>query len=65
MVSADTYRDQRESLKRLARDILDGNCEDGMYYVSRPWYECKTFFLPFLLLQKGIRGGVDKYSVLL
>lgn len=44
VVSADTYRDQRESLKRLARDILDGNCEDGMYYVSRPWYGYKTFF---------------------
>ncbi|KAG4931153.1 hypothetical protein AAZX31_17G188900 [Glycine max] len=39
VVSADTYRDQRESLKRLARDILDGNCEDGMYYVSRPWLQ--------------------------
>ncbi|KAK7260825.1 hypothetical protein RIF29_27123 [Crotalaria pallida] len=36
-VSADTYRGQRESLKQLARDILDGNCQDGKYYVSRPW----------------------------
>nr|KYP34246.1 Ubiquitin carboxyl-terminal hydrolase 26 [Cajanus cajan] len=39
VVSTDTYRDQRESLKQLARDILDGNCEDGMYYVSRPWLQ--------------------------
>ncbi|KAL2336663.1 hypothetical protein Fmac_011109 [Flemingia macrophylla] len=39
VVSADTYRDQRESLKQLARDILDGNCDDGMYYVSRPWLQ--------------------------
>ncbi|KAJ1379095.1 Ubiquitin-specific peptidase 48, partial [Sesbania bispinosa] len=39
VVSADSYRDRRESLKRLARDILDGNCEDGKYYVSRPWLQ--------------------------
>ncbi|XP_027330791.1 ubiquitin carboxyl-terminal hydrolase 26-like isoform X2 [Abrus precatorius] len=39
VVSADTYRDQRDSLKLLARDILDGNCEDGKYYVSRPWLQ--------------------------
>jgi len=37
VVSADSYRDQRESLKQFARDILNGNYEDGMYYVSRPW----------------------------
>ncbi|OIW03067.1 hypothetical protein TanjilG_19347 [Lupinus angustifolius] len=37
VVSADTYRGQRESLKQLARDILDGNCQDGKYYVSRQW----------------------------
>ncbi|CAJ1972174.1 unnamed protein product [Sphenostylis stenocarpa] len=39
VVSADTYRDQRESLKQLARAILDGNYKDGMYYVSRPWLQ--------------------------
>jgi len=37
VVSADSYRDQRESLKQFARAILDGNYEDGKYYVSRPW----------------------------
>jgi len=26
--------------------------------------DTKLFFLPFLLFQKGIRGGVDKCSVL-
>ncbi|QCD99600.1 ubiquitin carboxyl-terminal hydrolase 48 [Vigna unguiculata] len=39
VVSADSYRDQRESLKQFARDILNGNYEDGMYYVSRPWLQ--------------------------
>ncbi|XP_061346199.1 ubiquitin carboxyl-terminal hydrolase 26-like isoform X1 [Gastrolobium bilobum] len=38
-VSADTYRDRRESMKSLARDILDGNCLDGKYYISRPWLQ--------------------------
>ncbi|CAJ2643397.1 unnamed protein product [Trifolium pratense] len=37
VVSADTYRGRRESLKPLARDILDGNCLDGKYFISRPW----------------------------
>jgi len=37
VVAADSYRDQRESLKQFARVILDGNYEDGMYYVSKPW----------------------------
>ena len=57
VVSADTYRDRRESLKQLARDVLDGNCEDGKYYVSRPWYDCKYFLMPFLILQEWIKGG--------
>ncbi|KAF7830201.1 ubiquitin carboxyl-terminal hydrolase 26-like [Senna tora] len=39
VVSADTYRDRRESMKQLARDILDGNCPDGKYYISRPWLQ--------------------------
>ncbi|XP_020226068.1 ubiquitin carboxyl-terminal hydrolase 26 isoform X2 [Cajanus cajan] len=39
VVSADTYRDRRESMKSLARDILDGNCLEGKYYISRPWLQ--------------------------
>ncbi|KAK7384819.1 hypothetical protein VNO78_30522 [Psophocarpus tetragonolobus] len=39
VVSADSYREQRESLKQLARYILDQNCEDGMFYVSKPWLQ--------------------------
>ncbi|KAI4316238.1 hypothetical protein L6164_024237 [Bauhinia variegata] len=39
VVSADTYRDRRESMKQLARGILDGNCLDGKYYISRPWLQ--------------------------
>ncbi|XP_027353801.1 ubiquitin carboxyl-terminal hydrolase 26-like [Abrus precatorius] len=39
VVSADSYRDRRESMKSLARDILDGNCLDGKYYISRPWLQ--------------------------
>ncbi|XP_054797302.1 ubiquitin carboxyl-terminal hydrolase 26 isoform X2 [Prosopis cineraria] len=39
VVSADTYRDRRESMKHLAREILDGNCPDGKYYISRPWLQ--------------------------
>ncbi|CAJ2659700.1 unnamed protein product [Trifolium pratense] len=35
VMSADTYRDRRESFKQLAWDILDGKNEDGKYYVSR------------------------------
>jgi hypothetical protein len=58
-VSADTYRDRRESFKQLARDILDGKNEDGKYYVSRSWYDFKSFLLSFLFLPKGIRGGGD------
>jgi ubiquitin carboxyl-terminal hydrolase 48 len=34
VMSADTYRDRRESFKQLAWDILDGKNEDGKYYVS-------------------------------
>lgn len=63
VVSADTYRDRRESFKRLARDILDGNCEEGMYYVSRSWYDCKYFLVSFLFLQQGIRGGGAKCTI--
>ncbi|PNY12195.1 ubiquitin carboxyl-terminal hydrolase 26-like protein [Trifolium pratense] len=37
VMSADTYRDRRESFKQLAWDILDGKNEDGKYYVSRSW----------------------------
>ncbi|XP_058724797.1 ubiquitin carboxyl-terminal hydrolase 26-like [Vicia villosa] len=39
VVSADTYRDRRESFKQLARDILDGKKEDGVNYVSRSWLQ--------------------------
>ncbi|KAG2390003.1 Ubiquitin carboxyl-terminal hydrolase [Vigna angularis] len=39
VVSADSYRDQRESLKQFARAFVNGNHEDGMYYVSRPWLQ--------------------------
>ncbi|RDX81132.1 Ubiquitin carboxyl-terminal hydrolase 26, partial [Mucuna pruriens] len=39
VVSADTYRDRRESLKQLARDILDGNCKDGML---QQWWKRKV-----------------------
>ncbi|KAJ7966072.1 Ubiquitin carboxyl-terminal hydrolase 26 [Quillaja saponaria] len=39
VVCADTYRDRRESMKQLARDILDGNCLDGNYYISRAWLQ--------------------------
>lgn len=63
VVSADTYRHQRESFKQLARDILDGKNEDGKYYVSRSWYDCKSFLLSFLFLQKGIRGDGAKHSI--
>lgn len=49
MVSADTYRGRRESLKSLARDILDGNCLDGKYFISRPWYENKSSFRAYML----------------
>lgn len=65
VVSADTYRDRRESLKQLARDILDGNCQDGKYYVSRPWYDCKSFLMSFLSLQKGMGIVADKCSIFL
>ncbi|KAL5131061.1 Ubiquitin carboxyl-terminal hydrolase 26 [Glycine soja] len=54
VVSADTYRDRRESMKSLAWDILDGNCLDGKYYISRPWYDnILCHLLPFILPQKG------------
>lgn len=46
-MSADTYRDRRESFKQLARDILDGKKEDGNNYVSRSWYDGKSFLLLF------------------
>ncbi|KAG4953877.1 hypothetical protein JHK87_039471 [Glycine soja] len=49
VVSADTYRDRRESMKSLAWDILDGK-----YYISRPWYDnILCHLLPFMLPQKG------------
>lgn len=50
VVSADTYRDRRESFKQLARDVLDGKNEDGKYYVSRSWYDYKFFLLLLLFL---------------
>ncbi|KAG2402344.1 Ubiquitin carboxyl-terminal hydrolase [Vigna angularis] len=40
VVSADSYQDQRESLKQFAWAFVNGNHEDGMYYVSRP---CMAF----------------------
>ncbi|XP_014501559.1 ubiquitin carboxyl-terminal hydrolase 26 isoform X2 [Vigna radiata var. radiata] len=39
VVSADSYRDRRDSMKSLARDILDGNCPDGKFYISRHWLQ--------------------------
>ncbi|XP_047154328.1 ubiquitin carboxyl-terminal hydrolase 26 isoform X1 [Vigna umbellata] len=39
VVSADSYRDRRDSMKSLARDILDGNCPDGKFYISRQWLQ--------------------------
>jgi len=54
VVSADTYRDRRESMKSLARDILDGNCPDGKFYISRPWYD--NNFLMSLRFMLGILG---------
>ncbi|CAI8599711.1 unnamed protein product [Vicia faba] len=39
VVSADSYRGRRESLKSLARDVLDGSCPDGKYFISRPWLQ--------------------------
>lgn len=49
VVSADTYRGRRESLKSLARDVLDGNCPDGKYFISRPWYDNKSSLTAFML----------------
>lgn len=38
MISADSYRDQRTSVKELADAVLAGNCPDGnLYYVSKCW----------------------------
>jgi len=52
VVSADSYRDRRESMKSLARDILDGNCLDGKYYISRQWYDNN-----FLMFWHAIYAG--------
>lgn len=39
MVSADSYRDRRTSMKELAEAALAGKCLDGpLYCVSRTWY---------------------------
>jgi hypothetical protein len=58
VVSANTYRGRRESLKPLARDILDGNCLDGKYFISRPWYDNKSsltaFMLPLIMNGTGV-----------
>ncbi|KAL5190121.1 Ubiquitin carboxyl-terminal hydrolase 26 [Glycine soja] len=43
VVSADTYRDRRESMKSLARDILDGNCLDGKL---QQWWKRKVLDAP-------------------
>ena len=59
VVSADTYRDRRESMKLLARDILDGNCPDGKYYISRSWYDNESSLVPFMLHTKGMGLFVD------
>lgn len=53
VVSADTYRDRRESMKSLARDILDGNCPDGKYYISKPWYDNTS------LISHGLNASMD------
>lgn len=50
VVSADTYRDQRESMKQIARDILDRHGADGEYYVSRSWYDCNLYLLFILFV---------------
>ncbi|XP_057511125.1 ubiquitin carboxyl-terminal hydrolase 26-like [Actinidia eriantha] len=40
MVSADSYRDRRTSMKELADAALAGNCLDGpLYYVSKTWLQ--------------------------
>lgn len=40
MISADSYRDQRTSMKELADAVLAGNCPDGnSYYVSKSWLQ--------------------------
>lgn len=43
VVSADSYRDRRTLMKDVANDVLAGKCQDGRYYVSRTWYDCKSF----------------------
>ncbi|RDX67238.1 Ubiquitin carboxyl-terminal hydrolase 26 [Mucuna pruriens] len=43
VVSADTYRDRRESMKPLARDILNGNCIDGKL---QQWWKRKVLDAP-------------------
>jgi len=58
VVSADTYRGRRESLKSLARDILDGNCLDGKYFISRPWYDNKSSFMAYMLPPIGNEKSV-------
>lgn len=63
VVSADTYRDRRESMKQLARDILDGNCPDGKYYISRLWYDCMSFH-PFSAPHRKRRGHQISYLLL-
>lgn len=56
VVSATTYRDRRESMKPLARNILDGNCLDGKYFISRSWYVKKSSLICYGLHASTNRG---------
>ncbi|CAN8254836.1 unnamed protein product [Cochlearia groenlandica] len=39
VVSSDSYRDRRTSMKSIASDVLAGKCENGMYHISKVWLQ--------------------------
>lgn len=67
LVSADSYRDRRTSMKQIAEDALAGRCEDGTYFVSRAWYDSATFYISSLTCWFGLfifsKFSHNKYSV--
>ncbi|KAB1204508.1 Ubiquitin carboxyl-terminal hydrolase 26 [Morella rubra] len=39
LVCGDSYRDRRTVMKQIANEVVQGNCEDGAYYVSKAWLQ--------------------------
>lgn len=67
VVSADSYRDHRKSMKEIADSVLSGKFLDGTHYLPKAWYDqwCKHFAFGFYLFMYFLNREISELSIAL